>query len=45
MKPMSLENVAQYKKVAGFAFSHTFHGANVGVLKAERAVPPCLEPS
>ena len=29
MKPMSLENVAQYKDVAGFAFSHTFHEANV----------------
>ena len=29
MEPMSLENVAQYKDVAGFAFSHTFHGANV----------------
>ena len=29
MEPMSLEKVAQCKKVTGFAFSHTFHGANV----------------
>ena len=29
MEPMALENVAQCKKVAGFAFSHTFHEANV----------------
>ena len=29
MEPMALENIAQYKKVAGFAFFHTFHEANV----------------